>query len=49
MHTHRTTDRTAERRAPSSLSTWFLGRPGHVYAARMPQRRRPGLDDQLAA
>jgi hypothetical protein len=51
MHTHRastTADRTADRRSPSSMATWFLGRPGHLYAARFPQRRRSGLDDQLA-
>jgi hypothetical protein len=50
MHTPRSSDRpsdrTADRRRSSSMSTWFLGRPGHLYAERFPQRRRAGLDDQ---
>jgi hypothetical protein len=44
MHMQHTSDRTADRRP--STSTWFLGRPGHLYAERLPQRRRAGLDDQ---
>jgi hypothetical protein len=39
-------DRTADRRTRPASSTWFLGRPGHMYAAHFPQRRRVGLDDQ---
>jgi hypothetical protein len=49
MHIPRTStvaDRTADRRSRAAASTWFLGRPGHMYAAHFPQRRRIGLDDQ---
>jgi hypothetical protein len=57
MHTLRTsgststtsTDRTAVRRAVAAPSTWFLGRPGHLYASRFAPRRRSRLDDRHAA
>jgi hypothetical protein len=50
MQTNRTSaaDHTADRRQLAASSTWFLGRPGHLYAAHFPQRRRVGLDDQRA-
>ena len=45
VNTNRTSPRTPDARPLSSMSTWFLGRPGHLYAARFPQRRRRTIDE----